>query len=98
MFFIFITDILEHMNHSRRIARKLLFCFIFLSIVPLKYILAQDGRALFQTNCASCHALNKDLTGPRLAGFQNRGPWSDRKQLYAWVHNPVGFMAKDPYT
>lgn len=61
-------------------------------------MLAQDGRALYQSNCASCHALNKDLTGPALAGFQNRGPWGDRKQLYDWVHNPVSFMAKDEYT
>ena len=60
--------------------------------------LAQDGAALFRSNCASCHALNKALTGPALAGFSERGPWADRKQLHSWVHNPTAFMSKDPYT
>jgi hypothetical protein len=27
-----------------------------------------------------------------------RGPWPDRKQLHAWVHNPAGFMATNAYT
>lgn len=56
------------------------------------------GKPLFQQNCAACHAINKDMTGPALAGVTGRGPWADRKQLYAWVHNPPAFMAKDPYT
>ncbi|GAB4093641.1 c-type cytochrome [Flaviaesturariibacter terrae] len=56
------------------------------------------GKPIFAQNCAVCHALNKDLTGPALAGVTGRGPWSDRKKLYAWVHNPSAFMAKDPYT
>ena len=59
---------------------------------------AQDGKALFSANCASCHAINKDLTGPALAGVNERGPWSDKKNLHDWVHNPAGFMAKDAYT
>lgn len=59
--------------------------------------MAQDGKALFQANCASCHAVNKKLTGPALAGFQDRGPWSDRKNLYAWVHNPAGFAKTNTY-
>lgn len=87
------------MIYSRLIARKLSFCFFFLAFFFCKnLLLAQDGRALFTSNCASCHALNKNLTGPALAGFQNRGPWADKKELYAWIHNPVAYMAKDPYT
>ncbi|MBO9570815.1 MAG: c-type cytochrome [Chitinophagaceae bacterium] len=59
---------------------------------------AQDGAAIFQSNCASCHAINKNLTGPALAGVESRGPWSDRKKLHEWVHNPAKFMQTDPYT
>ena len=59
---------------------------------------AQDGASIFQQNCASCHAINKDLTGPRLAGIESRGPWSDRKKLYDWIHNPAKFMQTDAYT
>lgn len=61
-------------------------------------ISAQDGKALFSANCASCHAVYKKLTGPALSGLEGRGPWSDRKQLYAWIHNPAGFMKTDKYT
>ncbi|RYY86239.1 MAG: cytochrome c [Chitinophagaceae bacterium] len=59
---------------------------------------ALPGKAVFAQNCAACHALDKDLTGPALAGFTARGPWSDRKKVYEWVHNPAAFMAKDAYT
>jgi cytochrome c2 len=60
---------------------------------------AQDGQQLFKQNCASCHAIDKVLAAPALGGVLNRGPWAeDKKNLYAWIHNPAGFMAKDPYT
>jgi mono/diheme cytochrome c family protein len=72
----------------------LLFAFFFFSGASLR---AQDGKTLFQTNCASCHALNKKLTGPALAGVEERGPWADRKKLYAWVRNPAGFAKTEPY-
>jgi cytochrome c2 len=60
---------------------------------------AQDGQQLFKQNCASCHAIDKVLAAPALGGVLNRGPWAeDKKNLYSWIHNPAGFMAKDPYT
>ena len=51
---------------------------------------AQDGKALFQQNCASCHAVNKKLTGPALAGVEER--WSEKKNLYAWIKNSAAFL------
>lgn len=87
------------MIQHRPTPAKLLFSFIslflFFAVVDVN---AQDGKALFSANCASCHAINKDLTGPALAGVNERGPWSDKKNLHDWVHNPAGFMAKDAYT
>lgn len=61
---------------------------------------AQSGEQLFKQNCQSCHGTpEKGVTAPALAGVLNRGPWAeDKKNLYAWVHNPAAFMAKDPYT
>lgn len=56
---------------------------------------AQDGKTLFQTNCASCHAVHKKLTGPALAGVEDR--WPDKAKLHAWVHNPAGFAKTDAY-
>jgi mono/diheme cytochrome c family protein len=78
-------------------AKKIALTGIFF-LLSFTAILAQDGKQLFAANCQSCHALNKNLTGPALAGLTERGPWGDRKNLYAWIHNPAAFMANDPYT
>ena len=59
---------------------------------------AAEGKALFQQNCQTCHALDKNLTGPALRGFTNRGPWGDREEVYKWIHNPAAYMKGDPYT
>lgn len=59
---------------------------------------AQDGKAVFNAKCAACHQIFKNSTGPALGGMEERGPWSDRKKLYSWIHNPAAFMANDPYT
>jgi cytochrome c2 len=32
----------------------------------------QQGKNIFTTRCASCHAVNKQLTGPALAGVEQR--------------------------
>ena len=57
-----------------------------------------NGQRQFQVNCQTCHAIDKELVGPALAGFETHGPWRDRKNVYAWIHNPVKFMNKDRYT
>ena len=72
--------------------------FLIVHIFSRNKLQAQDGATIFQQNCASCHAVNKDLTGPRLAGVEDSGPWSDQKKLYDWIHNPAKFMQTDPYT
>ena len=79
------------------IARKtaLTGFIFFLSFIT---VFAQDGKQLFQQNCQACHAINKKLSGPALAGVTERGPWTDRKNLYEWVHNPGKFIPTTPYT
>jgi mono/diheme cytochrome c family protein len=85
------------MNFLPAIVKKgALLGFIFsLSFITLQ---AQDGKALFSSNCAQCHNLDKVITGPPLRDVETRGPWGDRANLVKWVHNPGGFMATDPYT
>ena len=56
---------------------------------------APDGKALFTSNCASCHNPLKDATGPALKGAAGRAP--SKEVLYKWVHNPASTMASDPY-
>lgn len=85
-------------DHRANVKRTLFSALFFLLLSFGNKISAQDGKAIFSDNCASCHSVFKDLTGPALGGVTTRGPWTDRKKLYAWVHNPAGFMQSDPYT
>lgn len=78
--------------------KKISLAIVTFLVLFLSTTTAQDGKALFQQKCQACHSLDKRLTGPALRGFESRGPWSDRKQLHAWVHNPAGFMATNEYT
>jgi len=85
-------------DHRANVKRTLLSALFFLLLSVGNKLTAQDGKAIFQNNCASCHSVTKDLTGPALAGVTTRGPWTDRKKIYEWVHNPAKFMASDKYT
>lgn len=52
---------------------------------------SQDAKSLFNANCASCHAMDKKLTGPALMGAYER--WGgDRKKLTAWIKNSAAFL------
>jgi mono/diheme cytochrome c family protein len=52
------------------------------------------GKALFNQNCAACHALNKKMTGPALAGVTSK---YEREWLYQWIKNsPAMIKAGDP--
>lgn len=55
-----------------------------------------NGRILFQNNCAACHAVNKELVGPPLKGAENNV--ADKKVLYAWIRNNQAVLkAGNPY-
>ena len=97
-FFHIIESDSTDMNDHRPGVKTLFQLLLILLLTTGNKLQAQDGATIFQTNCASCHAVNKDLTGPKLAGVESRGPWSDRKKLYAWIHNPPKFMQSDAYT
>ncbi|MGZ5286511.1 MAG: c-type cytochrome, partial [Flavisolibacter sp.] len=78
---------------KRRILTGLFFFFLMSSGI------AQTGQQLFQNNCASCHGLDKALSGPALRGVTTRGPWAeDRANLYAWIKNPAAFIPTTQYT
>ncbi len=51
---------------------------------------AQDGKTLFQTNCAACHAVHKKSTGPALSGVEDR--WTDKAKLHAWIKNSAAVL------
>lgn len=70
----------------------LAFSFIFSSSIFAQ----QNGQALFTGNCASCHAVHKDLTGPMLVGVEER--WEKKENLRAWIKNSSAYLKLgDPY-
>ncbi|HSK12860.1 MAG TPA: cytochrome c [Phnomibacter sp.] len=55
----------------------------------------ETGKKLFYEKCASCHMVNKDMTGPALKGAEDR--WPDRKKLYAFIRNSEEVIRNDKY-
>ncbi|MGF7231005.1 c-type cytochrome [Arachidicoccus sp.] len=86
------------MIHIRKLTAKFGFFVSFLFLLSFASPAhAQDGKALFQANCASCHQIHKDATGPALAGVEDR--WPSRDKIHQWVHNSSAVLASgDKYT
>jgi mono/diheme cytochrome c family protein len=47
---------------------------------------AAQGKQLFNQNCAACHALTRNMTGPALAGIVDKYE-GDTEWLRAWIKN-----------
>jgi mono/diheme cytochrome c family protein len=58
----------------------------------------EKGRIIFQTNCASCHALNKVLSAPALSGVEGRGPWNSRERLFYFTRHVADYIPRTCYT
>ncbi len=81
------------MNKKRKILQKLQSVLIFVPFFSIAQLAqAQDGKALFNAKCASCHAIDKQLVGPALKGVEDR--WDDKKMLYEWVRNSAAVIKK----
>lgn len=80
------------MIYHRPFAKLVVRSLFFLSILCVSVSAsAQDGKALFENNCKSCHGIDVGLTGPALRGVQERVP--DQKLLYAWIKNNQAVLA-----
>lgn len=53
------------------------------------------GEELFKANCASCHKIDKNFTGPALYGITERKP---KQWLYAFTRNPMKLIEDGYYT
>jgi cytochrome c551/c552 len=75
------------MSRYRKIFNRIFASLFFLSLLSINVSsFAQDGQALFKANCASCHKVDKDFTGPALKGWKDRVPAGE--WIYDWIHNP----------
>jgi len=77
------------MLHYRLIARNFFFILLF-SVISISGLQAQDGKSLFQANCASCHNPIKVVTGPDLQGVTQRVP--DKTLLHSWIKNNIAVL------
>jgi len=55
---------------------------LFATVAALAAPPGQQGKTIFTTRCAACHAVNKQLTGPALAGV-------DQRHSIDWIINFV---------
>lgn len=95
---------MKQVNHKNMFftKSKLILCFLLMTLTYTGF--AQDGKALFKANCASCHApTSKKVLGPGLAGFWDRIPGGDdegkKKWFTNWVKNASSIIGakSDPY-
>jgi cytochrome c551/c552 len=78
--------------------RKLSVVFFFLFIFSVLNVVAQDGKALFNSKCASCHQLDKEGTGPALRGILEKDPYAgDINKMRNWVRNVNNLVVSDPH-
>ena len=78
-------------RNTSRIVKNCLFTAVFLlGLLVTNTVTAQDGKTLFNTNCASCHQVHKKSTGPALAGVEGR--WESKEKLYSWIKNSAAFL------
>ncbi|MCC1482988.1 cytochrome c3 family protein [Winogradskyella immobilis] len=89
----------------RNLTSKILHLGFILLLTFSTTLLAQEdpekGKSLFNTNCASCHRLDKKSTGPALRNIEARladEQGLDRDWIYAWVRNsPAVIKSGDAY-
>lgn len=77
-------------NHNS-FSRILFLCLAFVLTFSTASF-AQDaakGKELFNANCAACHKLDANATGPALRGVAERHP---TEWLYKWIHNSPGLI------
>ena len=51
---------------------RILILILFISSVARALPVVDEGKAIFTARCAACHNVNKIVTGPALAGVEER--------------------------
>ena len=73
------------------------FCALFFLFISSHLVFSQsaeNGEALYNTNCTSCHMINKKMIGPALAGVNDK---YSQEWLIKWIKNSAELIASgDP--
>ncbi|MBO6879858.1 c-type cytochrome [Winogradskyella sp.] len=90
----------------RNLTSKILHLGFILLLTFSTSLIAQEGdpangKSLFNANCASCHKLDKPMTGPALRNVEARlaeEQGLDREWINAWIRNSAAMIKSgDPY-
>ena len=90
-------SIKNSINFLYNLAGKILLALVFVfntstfaqELDPVK------GKALFNSNCAACHKLDKKMTGPALRGVEKRlynDEGLDKEWMYSWIRNSASLI------
>ena len=94
-----LTNNMKQVIHRKLVNNILRIGLIFLLAFSTS-LSAQDGdaakgKSLFNANCASCHKLDKKMTGPALRNVEARlsdEQGLDKEWLYKWIKNSAGMI------
>jgi mono/diheme cytochrome c family protein len=78
---------MKQVKHRNSTSKVLSFCLAMMLAFSASIFAQGDpaaGKSLFNSNCAACHKLDKDMTGPALRGVAER---LDRDWLLSWIRN-----------
>lgn len=64
-------------------------------MVTSNNVASEKVKELFLQKCATCHAVNTNLTGPALKDVETR--WTDKQKLYAFIRHSQAVVAEDSY-
>jgi cytochrome c2 len=85
-------------KHRNSTSKVLGFCSALMLAFSTSIFAQGDpaaGKSLFNSNCAACHKLDKDMTGPMLRNVEARlseEQGLDKAWLYAWIRNSSGLI------
>ena len=89
---------MKQVKHRNSTSKVLGFCLAVMLAFSTSIFAQGDpvaGKALFNSNCAACHKLDKRATGPALRGVADR---LEKDWIYSWVRNSQKMVkAGDPY-
>ena len=89
----FVSKLFKKLTKLSSLKSYTFYLFFITSFVSVSYAQEGDpvaGKALFNTNCASCHKLDRKMTGPALRYVEKRlaeDEGLDREWLYSWIRN-----------
>ena len=81
----------QHNLISRLTLSSLAFLFFFTLNLSAQGD-AKNGKKLFNSNCAACHKMDKDLVGPKLGGITEK---RENTWLKAWIKDNAAFQKVD---